>query len=260
MRPLDRPPRCLISCEHGGNHVPPAYRPCFEDHDAVLASHRGHDPGALAMARDLAAGLHAPLISARTTRLLVDLNRSLHHPRLFSEYSRPLAVEERRRILQRYYLPYRRRAERWIATAVAEGDRVVHVSSHSFTPILDGEIRNADVGLLYDPARPVEAALCQAWLTSLRRRAPDLRVRRNYPYTGTSDGFTTYLRRRFAADRYAGVELEINQALVGGPRARWLRLRADLVATLREVLSPNADSASTTSHGHASLPHRPAVR
>lgn len=240
MRSLDRPARCLISCEHGGNHVPAAYRPCFQGHDAVLASHRGHDPGALAMAHDLAAALHVPLFSARTTRLLVDLNRSPQHPRLFSEFSRPLAADERRRILQRYYLPYRRRAERWIATAIAEGGRVVHISSHSFTPILDGELRNADVGLLYDPARPAEVALCRAWLAALRRRTPGLRVRRNYPYTGTSDGFTAYLRRRFAAECYAGIELEINQAIVTGPRTRWRHLRADLVATLREILPVEA--------------------
>ena len=29
---------------------------------------------------------------------------------------------------------------------------MIHVSSHSFTPELDGKVRRADVGLLYDPA------------------------------------------------------------------------------------------------------------
>lgn len=231
--------RCLITCEHGGKLVPPVYRACFRGQDAVLASHRGHDPGALAMARDLAASLDAPLICARTTRLLVDLNRSLHHPRLFSEFTRALPTDDKVRILRRYYLPYRRRAEDRIAAAIAAGGRVVHVSSHSFTPVLDGVVRRADVGLLYDPARAGEAALCRAWLAALRRRAPELRLRRNYPYTGTSDGFTAYLRRRFGAHAYVGIELEINQAIVAGPRRVWHRLRAHVTAALLDALALN---------------------
>ena len=46
----------------------------------------------------------------------------------------------------------------------------------------------------------------------IRAKAPDLRVRRNYPYVGYADGLTTYLRTRFAAKLYAGLEIEINQS------------------------------------------------
>jgi hypothetical protein len=54
----------------------------------------------------------------------------------------------------------------------------------------------------------------------------ELRVRRNYPYLGKADGFTTYLRRHFPVDRYAGVEFEVNPkhplGEVGGyPCSRW---------------------------------------
>ncbi|BAL23863.1 N-formylglutamate amidohydrolase [Azoarcus sp. KH32C] len=226
----------LITCEHGGNRIPPRYRDCFAGHEALLASHRGYDPGALAMARELSHALAAPLIYATTSRLLVDLNRSPGHPRLYSEMIRRQPEALRREIFESHYLPFRTRAEGIIARAVEEGRRVVHVSSHSFTPVLDGVVRRADVGLLYDPARPGEAALCRAWLASLRRHAPELRLRRNYPYTGKSDGFTAYLRRRFDADRYIGVELEINQGLVGAPRDAWRRLRTELVASLLQAL------------------------
>lgn len=255
MPSVEHGQRCLITCEHGGNLVPPAFRACFRDQHAVLASHRGHDPGALAMARDLAARLDAPLISARTTRLLVDLNRSLHHPRLFSEFTRALPADDKRRILQRYYLPYRRRAEDWIAAALAAGGRVVHVSSHSFTPVLDGVVRRADVGLLYDPARADEAALCRAWLAALGRRAPELRLRRNYPYTGTSDGFTAHLRRHFGADVYVGIELEINQAIVAGPRRAWQRLRANVTDALLDALALNWRPQPPPPRPHAPAPH-----
>ena len=92
--------------------------------------------------------------------------------------------------------------------------RVIHIAVHSFTPVLDGITRQADVGLLYDPARSPEKMLCSAWKNALRELAPELRVRRNYPYAGRADGLASHLRRRFQEHEYIGVELELNQLLV----------------------------------------------
>ena len=117
-------------------------------------------------------------------------------------------------VRRRYYEPYRRDVETFVATAVAHGIRVVHVSSHSFTPSLDGDVRRADVGLLYDPARVRERDLCIRWQRALKARAADWIVRRNYPYLGRSDGLTSYLRKRYCDDAYAGIELEANQKRV----------------------------------------------
>ena len=227
----------LITCEHGGNRIPPPYLDCFAGQEALIQSHRGYDPGALTMARELARALAAPLIYSTISRLLVDLNRSPGHPRLHAEAIRALPDTVRHEIVRKHYLPFRSRAERAIRHAIEAGGRVIHLSSHSFTPVLDGVVRQADVGLLYDPARPGEAALCREWQACLGRRAPGLRVRRNYPYTGKSDGLTAYLRRRFAADHYLGVELEINQLIVTSGGEAWQRLRQDLVAALLEVLA-----------------------
>lgn len=227
----------LISCEHGGNVIPPAYRPLFRAHSALLASHRGHDPGALTLARELAAELRAPLFQSTVSRLLIDLNRSARHPRLYSEITRDLPDAVRKDILERHYLPYRSKVEAAVADAAGRGLRVVHIASHSFTPVLDGEIRNADVGLLYDPGRPGESALCRAWQAALAELAPGIRVRRNYPYRGTSDGFAAYLRRRFSDSAYVGVELEVNQCQVARGGEDWHRLRRLLIAALRRALA-----------------------
>jgi len=219
----------LITCEHGGNRIPLRYRPLFAGFEALLQSHRGYDPGALAMARKFARLLDAPLFVSTTSRLLIDLNRSTGHPKLYSGATRKVPAAVRREILARYYLPYRTAVEAHIAAAIAHGNRVIHLASHSFTPVLDGVVRNADIGLLYDPARPGEVELCRRWQAKLEARAPGLRVRRNYPYTGRSDGFTAWLRRRFPADRYVGIELEINQQQLASGRRHWLALQ-DLVA------------------------------
>ena len=208
----------LISCEHGGNRIPVRYRHLFRGFEALLQTHRGFDAGALGMARALAKALAAPLFAATTSRLLIDLNRSIGHPRLYSEATQVVPTALRSEILERYYLAYRNRAEACIAKAVSRGDKVIHIASHSFTPDLDGRVRDADIGLLYDPARPSELELCRHWQAALKVHAPDLRIRRNYPYTGKSDGFTAYLRRRFPDQAYLGIELEINQkhVLKGG--------------------------------------------
>ena len=181
---MAKPEHYLITCEHGGNRIPPRYRPLFAGIEALLQTHRGYDPGALAVARELAKALAAPLFVSTISRLLVDLNRSIGHPRLYSEATRRAPVAVRREILEKYYLPYRNRVERYVGKR-SRGRRVIHLSSHSFTPVLDGAIRNADIGLLYDPARRGEMELCRCWQRRIRTLAPQLKVRRNYPYAGT---------------------------------------------------------------------------
>ena len=163
-------------------------------------------------------GTDAPLIVSQTSRLLVDLNRSEHHRALFSSISRALPDAERARILDEHYRPYRAQVAAAVDAAIADGKRAVHLSAHSFTPVLDGETRSADVGLLYDPRRPHEATLCNAWVASLSQALPGLTVRRNYPYRGNADGLTTALRRTHRADGYVGIEIELNQRLLADPK------------------------------------------
>ena len=232
--------RLIVTCEHAGNDVPDAYRPLFGGYESLLPTHHGWDPGALTLAREMAQRFTAPLYYETTTRLLVDLNRSVATPELYSEATRHLSLPERRRILETYYHPHRSRVEAVVAAAIDAGARVIHIASHSFTPELNGHVRTADVGLLYDPARPGEVGLANAWLDALREADPALRLRRNYPYRGTSDGLTMALRRRHPPDRYVGVELEVNQRYVeqGGPA--WPRVRETLLDGLGKALGAAA--------------------
>jgi predicted N-formylglutamate amidohydrolase len=226
----------LITCEHGGNRIPAQYRPLFHGMRAQLASHRGFDHGALMMARALATAFKAPLISSTVSRLLIDLNRSAGHPQLYSTITRGLPEKQRKQIVEHHYRPYRARIEMLVTQAVLRGRRVIHISSHSFTPALNGRIRAADVGLLYDPRRPGEVALSARWQSALIECAPGLRVRRNYPYAGKGDGLTSYLRRGQPPRAYVGIELEVNQAIVAD-RPRWARLRRVLIDSLHTARS-----------------------
>lgn len=228
----------IITCEHGGNRVPSRYRDFFRGHEDLLRTHRGYDAGALRVARELANALSAPLVACTVTRLLIELNRSPRHPKLYSEVTRGARADIKHEIVQRYYQPYRAEVESLARQAIGRGMRVVHISSHSFTPELDGEVRNADIGLLYDPARPGEAQLCRRWRGALKHHAAELKTRMNYPYAGTSDGFTVHLRRCFPSESYLGIELEINQkhALEGG--THWRHVRSKVIDALQEALLP----------------------
>ncbi len=204
------------------------YQRLFESRAArrALSSHRGSDLGALSLAHALQRSHRVTLHASKVTRLLVDLNRSPGHPELFSEFSRGLDASERTRVLDRYYFPHRDAVASWIEARARRGRQVVHIGVHSFAPRIDGRDRTADVGLLYDPSRLPERVFCSRWKDSLRTIAPRVRVRRNYPYLGKSDGFTTSLRARHGSQHYLGIELEVNQRVLRSVESRRLVTKA----------------------------------
>jgi predicted N-formylglutamate amidohydrolase len=209
----------VVTCEHAGNRVPAEWRHLWRGRGPLLRSHRGWDPGALRLAR----AFGGRLFFSTTTRLLVDLNRSIDNPAVFSEFTRKLPRADRLRILARHYLPYRVAATQAIEAAMP----VVHLSVHTFTPVLRGRVRPMDVGLLFDPARSGERTFCERWRAPLR--AAGLVVHFNAPYRGTSDGFATWLRGLFPERRYLGIELEVNQRHARRGGAAWRRLARTLV-------------------------------
>jgi predicted N-formylglutamate amidohydrolase len=224
----------VLSCEHAGYRVHAAYRALFRGHAGVLKSHRGWDPGALDLARAMAIASNSPLLASTTSRLVVECNRSIGSRELFSEFTRDLDTADHMRILASIYHPHRRAVDIAVRRALRRHKRVVHIGVHTFTPVLNGKRRNADVGLLYDPRRRFEVKVADALAARLRAEWPTLRIRRNYPYRGWTDGLTTALRGRFPATRYAGIEIEVNQALLRNPVA-WKRVRRALAEAVRQT-------------------------
>jgi len=228
----------IITCEHGSNEIPPAWQSHFRTAGEALAGHEGYDHGALQIARVLADRLHGELYCTTISRLLVDCNRSLRHPRLFSRYTRGLSWREKQEILAEYYMPYRIDTEQAVYRAMGRGGRVLHISVHTFAPRVQGKSRNNDIGLLYDPARKPEKDFCLAWQQRLKDIRPELKVRRNYPYLGKTDGLATAFRKKYGARRYLGVELELNQRLfMNSSRSNRLEAGEVLVRSLEATLA-----------------------
>jgi len=204
--------KLILTCEHAFNTIPQEDQALFINAQEILESHRGYDPGAFDLfneLKDLAdfSSYH------ETGRLLVEVNRSKGHSNLFSEFTKKLSGTSKTKLLDQYYFPYRDSVEKQISNLIGKGEKLLHFSVHTFTPNLNDEIRNTDIGLLYDPARSAEKEFCINFKRNLKDQNPELKIRFNYPYLGKADGFTTYLRKRFP-ENYMGIELEVNQKFV----------------------------------------------
>ncbi len=204
-------PSLLVTCEHASCDIPKAYKAIFNKEKDRLLSHEGWDIGALACYKLISQNLDCQSKYARWSRLLIDLNRSLHHPKIFSNITKTLADDEKKTIVGQYYQPYREEVTNLVAEAAKKNKSILHLSIHSFCPELQSVVRNADIGLLYDPGRSKEKAFALQLKHALIALDPKLKIRMNYPYKGTADGFTTHLRKQFKPSQYSGIEIEINQ-------------------------------------------------
>lgn len=201
----------IFTCEHAGNDVPDEYQSLFEHQDNVLQSHRGWDPGAWPIANFLSKQLEAPLFGCLTTRLLIEANRSMESPQLFSEFTSSLSEEAKEKLIEEIYKPYRDQVQKVIDNMVKP---VLHLSIHSFTPIWDNKERKVDIGILFDPSQDSEASFSNRLKENLQRNLPGYLICFNEPYKGTDDGITTWLREKYKNDVYTGIEIEVNQKFV----------------------------------------------
>jgi predicted N-formylglutamate amidohydrolase len=227
----------ILTCEHAGNDIPAEYRHLFEGKEETLYTHKAMDFGALRLAKHLASELKLPLFYTTTSRLLVESNRSLDSEELFSKYSQDLPENAKQEVLESYYFPHRNEVESKIAAAIREGKQVIHLAIHTFTPALDGEIRPAEIGILFDPKRPAEKELALNLKEALLEQNPERKVLFNSPYPGTADGFPTYLRKIFDKEVYAGFEMEVNQKFfLNGEPEVWENLQKEIAGALKKVI------------------------
>ena len=186
--------------------IPESVAKCFASKAArsALASHEGYDPGALRIfnhLRDLAAFS----LAGETSRLVIELNRSLHHRNLLCRFTRDLPKTVRQTLISEIHDPFRDQ----VRQAIQQSLPVIHLSVHTFTPRLHGVERNCDLALLYDPQRPHEKTFCDKIAAAFH--SSPFRFRRNHPYRGIADGHTKALRKIFPDSHYSGIELEVSQ-------------------------------------------------
>ena len=178
--------------------------------------HIAYDIGVESLTRKLAELLRAPAVYAGFSRLLIDPNRGEDDPTLIRQLydgtvipgNYPLAAQERRKRLERYYRPYHDAVNAMMASvAAASGIPPFLVSIHSFTPHMQGRTRPWHIGLLWD--RDPRAVMP---LFELLGRQKELVIGDNQPYDGALRGDTMF--RHAIAKGYAHVLIEIRQDLI----------------------------------------------
>lgn len=204
-----------ISCEHASHDVPKSLKKLFQAKKMWLKTHRGYDIGALDVAEALQKEIGDRFFQGKFSRLVVDLNRSAKSRRLFSNVTQALTNDEKNKILHELYFPYRNDVYKFLKKSIEANRVVVHLSVHSFTPVLNGKSRDCDIGILYDPSSAMERKFANKLKDLLDVVFPDFKIRRNYPYQGKSDGLTREMRGKFKKAKYLGIELEFNQKLLG---------------------------------------------
>ena len=210
----------ILTCEHASNRLPAAFKKAVPAE--VLKTHRAYDIGAVQVFRKLVKFAKPEFFcEGKFSRLFVDLNRTITNKSAFSNYLRN--NENAKAQATAYWNEYRATIEKFVQQNIGKDSRgnsgksaenkeaeIIHLGIHSFTPVLNGKVRNTDIGILYDPTRPQERAYANVIKAEIKRLYPAMKVRFNYPYKGSSDGLTTTLRKKFGP-RYVGIEIEINQ-------------------------------------------------
>lgn len=231
---LDGDGPLLISCEHASNRVPAPLRAGPGDR-TWLGTHWGWDIGARSFSLELARQLGGSALLARFSRLVCDANRPHDHPDLVRaeieghrlRFNRRLDPAERQRRLDRYHHPYHHELDRLAAAAVARDRRCLLLSVHSFTPVWGVDLRQTEIGVLFDDHEE------QARLLARSLRALGFDPSLNEPYSGRA-GLIYAAARHGRAYGVLHLELELNQALVPTPRRarRLARRLAPAIAAL----------------------------
>ena len=170
----------ILTCEHASNKLPAALKNVVPAE--VLKTHRAYDIGAIQVFRKLVKFAKPEFFSeGKYSRLFVDLNRTITNKSAFSDYLRDNAKAKAQAAT--YWTEYRTAIEKFVESVLktkTQAATIVHLGIHSFTPVLEGTVRNADVGILYDPSREAECRIADALIREIKARAPELRIRRNY--------------------------------------------------------------------------------
>lgn len=209
-----KPTILVLSCEHAVNTVPAEYVDLFKKSQKMLKSAYAYDIGAAQITAYLQQTLHCDIIKTNITRLLIDCDHSIHHSHCFSKYTKNLSDADKTTLIDTYYHPFYHQLQTCIASHIANKQQVLHISIHTFTPILRGLFQNTGIGVLYDSHRHAEKEVARLIHGVLLQETPPYRIRQNHPFSGSNDYVLKHFRSLYSEKEYLGIKMDINQALI----------------------------------------------
>lgn len=205
----------MIACDHAANRIP-EHLGNLGLSDDRLETHIALDIGARQVAIQLSRLFDAPLILARYSRLVIDLNRHLDDPTLIADKSdhvpvpgnRNMGGADRQQRIDRFFHPYHKRYGELVSCMTGRHPDPVIISVHSFTPCMDGFDRPWHFGVLHDPGDALARSLLAAFA-----KLPDRIIGDNQPYHVNDP--RGYANQVHARDRGLSMAmLEIRQDLI----------------------------------------------
>lgn len=176
----------VLVCDHASNRFPEPYGDHgLTPHQRLM--HIAWDPGALAVALELATLLDAPLIHSTVSRLLIDCNRDINAIDLIPVVSERtdiaanvgISQAEREDRINNFHAPFHAAIDTLLEARQAEGRPAILVTIHSFTPTYKDVVRPWPVGLIHGTDETFTRALHEA----LAADDPRLDVGWNEPYS-----------------------------------------------------------------------------
>ena len=213
LNPLAEQPVLLI-CDHASHRFPKSLGDMGLDPFARRC-HLAIDIGAGPLTKRLAKSLGVTAVVHNYSRLVVDCNRQLMDPSAFLEYGDGILVPGNRNLHQSdkdlrasaLYWPYHCAIDEQVQRLRKAGPLPAFISIHSFTPVLNGESRSWEMGVLWDK----DEKMREIFLEGLR--GAGYKVGDNEPYSGKAP-------QDFTIDHHAEelglphVGIEIRQDLI----------------------------------------------
>ncbi|MBN9671878.1 N-formylglutamate amidohydrolase [Roseibium aggregatum] len=218
----------VFVCDHASNFFPPPYDVALGVSEGDKSAHIAWDPGALGVAKGLAASLDAPLVYTTVSRLIIDCNREENRTDLIpclSETTRiagneNLPASEKAFRIELAHRPFHDAIDKVLDLRAESGVPTALVSIHTYTPVYKGEERPWEIGLISETDR----RLADSVIADLKDRG-DLTVGDNEPYA-PSDG-VYYTVRRHGQDRRLPclmIEIRNDEVKTVEEEARWSRM------------------------------------
>lgn len=215
----------VLVCEHASNRLSGPWADLGLDASA-MQQHIAWDPGALGLARGLAARMArhcggALLVHAPLSRLIYDLNRAPDLPGAMPERSEihdipgnaRLSAEARVARTTALYAPFHATLMTELARQMALGRRPVVITVHSFTPVYAGIRREVEFGVIHD----ADVALARAIVEHAQDSG--LVTRLNEPYSA-ADHVTHTLRLHATPYGLHNAMLEVRNDLIAAAAAQ----------------------------------------
>ncbi len=237
LNPLAEQPILLV-CDHASCRFPRSLGDMGLDPFARRC-HLAVDIGAGALTEAVAKSLGVTAVLQNYSRLVVDCNRQLMDPGAFLEYGDGILVPGNRNLhkddkelrASALYWPYHVAIDDQIERLRKAGPLPALISIHSFTPVLNGESREWQMGVLWDHDEKTRAIFLEGL------RSAGYHVGDNEPYSGKApQDFTIDTHAETIGLPHVGIE--IRQDLVDDDEgvAEVAAVMRDVIASLPEKL------------------------